>query len=141
MFAFFLACEGTPVDSPYLPACCQGIPQRVRQRPDPAQWREDEFMSFREAASLFWPDGPIKPASLRTAQRDGQLAVARIAGKVLTTRSAIEAMVKEALRASPGVRRAKAAPRLTRPSGRSEIRAQIEALVAPNAADLTPKRK
>ena len=43
-----------------------GAPPRVLKRPDPADWREDEFLSLREAAALFWPDGPIKAASAKT---------------------------------------------------------------------------
>ena len=68
------------------------IPLRVVQRPDPQQWTDDELMNLPEAAALFWPDGPLTVASLRTAIRDEQLAVAVIAGKFLTTKAAITAM-------------------------------------------------
>jgi hypothetical protein len=46
-------------------------------------------MTLPEAASLFWPEGPLTTTSLRTAVRDRVLAVAEIAGKLLTTKSAI----------------------------------------------------
>jgi hypothetical protein len=64
-------------------------PLRIRQRPSPGEWSEDELMSLPEAASLFWPDGPLTTTSLRTAVRDGLLDVALIAGKLLTTKSAV----------------------------------------------------
>lgn len=65
---------------------------RIAARPDPQSWDDDELMSLAEAAALFWPAGPLTLASLRTAVRDGQLAVARIAGKFLTSKSAIRDM-------------------------------------------------
>jgi hypothetical protein len=111
----------------------EALPPRVAGRPDPAQWGEDELMSLTEAAHLFWPQGPIRPASLRTAQRDGQLAVARIAGKVLTTRGAVEAMIKNTLRATARPTRSRTRSSAAPASGRSELRAKIEALVAPKA--------
>jgi hypothetical protein len=59
---------------------------RVRQRPDPESWGLDEMLTLPEAALLHWPQGPLTVTSLRTAVRDGQLAVAVIAGKHFTTR-------------------------------------------------------
>jgi len=49
-------------------------------------------MSLSEAASLFWPEGPLTTASLRTAVDAGQLDVAIIARKFLTSKSAIQRM-------------------------------------------------
>jgi hypothetical protein len=60
--------------------------RRVRQRPDPESWGLDELLTIPEAALLHWPQGPLTVTSLRTAIRDGQLAVAVIAGKFFTTR-------------------------------------------------------
>jgi hypothetical protein len=54
-------------------------------------------MTLSEAAALFWPAGPLSTASLRTAHRNGQLAVAVIARKFLTTKAAVEAMARENL--------------------------------------------
>ena len=71
---------------------------RVTTRPDPSQWRDDELMTLTEAAALFWPAGPLSTASLRTAHRNGQLAVAVIARKFLTTKAAVEAMARQNLR-------------------------------------------
>jgi hypothetical protein len=67
-------------------------PERVRARPDPGQWGDDELMSLGEAAALFWPDGPLTTTSLRTAVRDRRLDVAEIAGKILTNKLAIGRM-------------------------------------------------
>ncbi len=114
------------------------LPPRVAARPDPAQWRLDEFLTLFEAATLFWPDGPIKTASLRTAQRDGQLAVARVAGKVLTTRGAVEEMIRAALLTAPRAPRPKAerrAPAAKHPD--EKLRAEIEALVSPARTNRT----
>jgi hypothetical protein len=72
-------------------------PTRVKARPDPLQWRDDELLTLDEAAALFWPAGPLSTASLRTAHRNGQLAVAIIARKFLTTKAAVEAMARESL--------------------------------------------
>lgn len=74
------------------------LPDRVRLRPDPAQWGPDELMSLAEAAALFWPAGPLRTSSLRVAHRNGQLSVAVIARRHLTTRASIEAMALDNLR-------------------------------------------
>lgn len=66
--------------------------RRVEQRPDPAAWGSDELLTLPEAAALFWPHGPLTVATLRTAHCDGQLAVAEIAGKFFTTKTALEKM-------------------------------------------------
>ena len=68
------------------------IPERVKLRPDPDQWGSDELMTLQEAASLFWPRGPLTTTSLRTAVRDRTLDVAEIAGKLLTNKEAIVRM-------------------------------------------------
>ena len=65
---------------------------RVRERPDPDSWGEDELVTLAEAAELYWPQGPLCTASLRTAARDGQLAIAAIAGKFMTTKRALKEM-------------------------------------------------
>ncbi len=69
-----------------------GVPARVKARPDPAQWTQTELMTLCEAAHLFWPDGPLTTTSLRTAVRDRSLDVAEVAGKILTSKTAIERM-------------------------------------------------
>lgn len=55
-------------------------------------WSIDELMTLSEASLLFWPDGPLTVTSLRTAVRHGQLDIVEIAGKLLTTKSAIQRM-------------------------------------------------
>jgi hypothetical protein len=47
-------------------------------------------MRLEEAVRLFWPHGPLTAKSLRTAVRDGRLAIAVIAGKHFTCRQAID---------------------------------------------------
>lgn len=68
------------------------LPLRVEKRPSPDQWGRDELMTLEEAAHLLWPDGPLTATSLRTAVRDRQLDVVRIAGKILTCKAALERM-------------------------------------------------
>lgn len=73
-------------------------PRRVKARPDPAQWGDDELMTFAEAAALLWPQGPLTASSLRTAYRSGQLEVTVIARKLLVTKAAIKTMTEAASR-------------------------------------------
>lgn len=73
-------------------------PRRVAVRPDPAQWDDDELLTFVEAAALLWPDGPLTASSLRTAYRAGALEVTVIARKLLTTKRALAAMAAAARR-------------------------------------------
>jgi hypothetical protein len=74
----------------------------VAVRPDPAQWADDELMTFAEAAALLWPNGPLTASSLRTAYRAGQLEVTVIARKLLVTKAAIRAMTEAATRRAQG---------------------------------------
>jgi hypothetical protein len=69
-------------------------PARVASRPLPSQWAPDELLTLPEAAALFWPEGPITVRTLRSAERDGALAVTWIAGKPFTTPEAIRGMTK-----------------------------------------------
>ena len=65
---------------------------RVRERPDPASWGMDELLTLAETVELHWPRGPITVPTLRTAIRDGQLAVCTVAGKFFLTRRCVLAM-------------------------------------------------
>ncbi|MGU3362785.1 hypothetical protein ACLBWX_20880 [Methylobacterium sp. M6A4_1b] len=67
-------------------------PQRVADRPRSEEWNDDELLTLPEAAALFWPDGPITTNTLRTAGRDGALAITKVAGKFFTTPTAIRRM-------------------------------------------------
>jgi hypothetical protein len=67
-------------------------PARVKRRPDPQAWGEDELLALHEAVALIWPAGPVTVSSLRTAIAKGELAYARIAGRIYTTRAALAAM-------------------------------------------------
>ncbi|EKS34516.1 hypothetical protein [Afipia broomeae] len=67
-------------------------PDRVRTRPDPAQWHEDELLTLGEAAALYWPDGPLTETTLRTAARDGRLPISQIAGKFFVTKAALRCL-------------------------------------------------
>ena len=73
-------------------------PRRIAARPDPAQWTDDELLTFGEAAALMWPDGPLTASSLRTAYRAGDLEVTMIARKLLTTKAALRAMTQASRR-------------------------------------------
>lgn len=61
---------------------------RVEARPDRRSWDMDELMSLQEAVDLHWPgpEGLLSVSTLRTAIRDGRLAVCEIAGKYFLTR-------------------------------------------------------
>jgi hypothetical protein len=51
-------------------------------------------MTLAEAAAVFFPDGqPLTLRSLRTAAGTGALAIAKVAGKSLTTPGAVRAML------------------------------------------------
>jgi hypothetical protein len=69
-------------------------PERVARRPDPAEWSADELLALHEAIALLWPAGPLTVSSLRTAIARGDLACARIAGRIYTTRAALAAMTE-----------------------------------------------
>ena len=84
-------------------------PPRIEARPHPTAWGRDELLTLEEAALLYWPSGPITARTLRTAVRDGDLAVARIAGKLFTSREALETMTK--CRPNRGAARPPAEPR------------------------------
>lgn len=77
------------------------IPLRVLQRPDASLWSPTEMMSLAEAAALFFPEGLLTTASLRTAVRDQRLFVAEVAGKILTNRLAVERMCACGPRSGP----------------------------------------
>lgn len=77
---------------------------RVLHRPSPDEWSDDELMTLFEAAALFWPEGPLTVTSLRTAVRDEKLAVAEIAGKLLTTKASIMTMSTCSIRRSEELR-------------------------------------
>ncbi|WP_185983012.1 hypothetical protein [Aureimonas mangrovi] len=65
---------------------------RARARPDPAEWHDDELMTLFEAVGVFWPEGPLTVASLRTEIRNGSLTAERIAGKDLVTPRSLKEM-------------------------------------------------
>lgn len=68
------------------------VPPRIADRPHVEEWTDDELLTLPEAAALFWPAGPITTNTLRTATRDGTLAITRVAGKFFTTPMAIRRM-------------------------------------------------
>jgi hypothetical protein len=93
---------------------------RVVRRPSPDDWSDDELMTLFEAAALFWPEGPLTVTSLRTAVRDEKLAVAEIAGKLLTTKTAIVEMSTCSIRRDEELR--ESAPAKKRPGSVREMR-------------------
>ncbi|WP_210161788.1 hypothetical protein [Methylobacterium nodulans] len=58
-------------------------------------------MTLAEAVAVFFPHGPMTLSSLRTAYRNGDLAVRHVAGKMLTTPRAIREMTKPCRAAKP----------------------------------------
>lgn len=66
------------------------IPERIARRPEARQWSPDELLTLPEAIALLWAKGPVTVSTLRTAIRHGDLGHARIAGKIFTTRTALE---------------------------------------------------
>ncbi len=60
------------------------------------------MLTLPEAAALFWPAGPISTNTLRTAARDGTLAITKVAGKFFTTPLAIRRMGQDQAGKTPG---------------------------------------
>lgn len=67
-------------------------PARIAAKPDPDDWDDDDLLTIPEAAALMWPSGPITAATLRTAAKQGSLAIVEIAGKHFVTKAALRAM-------------------------------------------------
>ncbi|MCP1538195.1 hypothetical protein J2W79_003252 [Methylorubrum extorquens] len=92
-----LACASQPAER------STRVPPRIADRPGPEEWTDDELLTLPEAAALFWPAGPITTNTLRTAGRDGSLAITKVAGKFFTTPMAIRRMgLDEADAVKPG---------------------------------------
>ncbi|WP_167367686.1 hypothetical protein [Methylobacterium pseudosasicola] len=68
------------------------IPPRIADRPQVDEWSGDELLTLPEAASLFWPAGPITTNILRIAVRDGTLTTTKVAGQHFVTLAAIRRM-------------------------------------------------
>ena len=65
---------------------------RLKARPDPGSWADDELVSLSEAVALFMPHGPLTAAALRTAYRRGELAAREVRGRIFTTRRDLDAL-------------------------------------------------
>jgi hypothetical protein len=104
------SCAGTAVQTgrraagaPH-PASCQPVPdepigkrrretpERVKRRPLPGLWSKDELLLLHEAVALMWPDGPVTVSKLRNAIAKNELGHVRIAGRIYTSRGALEAL-------------------------------------------------
>lgn len=68
------------------------VPERIRMKPRPEVWGEDELLSLTEAVALYWPDGPISVCSLRHMIHAGQLKVSVIGRRHLVTPRALRAL-------------------------------------------------
>lgn len=101
---------------------------RIRNRPRPEEWADDETLTLAEAAALFFPEGPLTVSSLRTAARAGRLAIAKVAGKDLTSPRAVKALVKPCLAEKPNRPASGSAP--TTEAGSSSIEAGKSAQAA-----------
>jgi hypothetical protein len=82
---------------------------RVFSRPEPEKWAADELMTLAEAAALFWPDGPVTVPTLRTLVRKGQLRIAIVGRRHMTSRRAVEEMQVAEVRRHPAADRIPAA--------------------------------
>jgi hypothetical protein len=74
---------------------------RVRARPRPEDWTDDETMTLIEAVGVFFPDGPLTLSSLRTAIDARKLDIVTVAGKHLTTPRAVRKLVTPCPAAKP----------------------------------------
>jgi hypothetical protein len=111
---------------------------RTRLRPDPEQWLPDETMTLVEAVAVFFPQGPLTLSSLRTAIACGGLAIARVAGKDLTTPAAIRKLVTPCRAAKPSRRDSGTAPM---PTPGSSSTGNGKSAQAAAAKTLTERRK
>lgn len=73
---------------------------RLRVRPDPGSWADDELVTLSEAVALFMPHGPLTAASLRIAYHRGELAACEVRGRIFTTRRNLDAMMAPRLLAT-----------------------------------------
>lgn len=71
---------------------CAARANRATGRPRPEEWADNELMTLMEAAAVFWPNGPLTIASLRTEIRAGRLTAEFIAGKLFVTPAALRDM-------------------------------------------------
>jgi hypothetical protein len=111
---------------------------RVKARPNPNDWGDDDCMTLIEAVSVFFPHGPLTLSSFRTEIAAGRLEVARVAGKDLTTPRAIRKMVTPSRAVKPSHRDSGTAPTLT--PGSSSIESGKSAQAAA-AKTLTARRR
>jgi hypothetical protein len=65
---------------------------RVRRRPDPADWDDEDPLTLDEAVAVFFPDGPLTVSSLRTEIRKGNLRAAKVAGRFFVTPAALRSL-------------------------------------------------
>lgn len=70
---------------------------RVKERPGPDQWDEDEPVTLAEGAALF-TYGLINERGLRTAIDNGELEFSKPLGRIYTTKRAIRALFRTAIK-------------------------------------------
>ena len=66
--------------------------ERVLERPQPEAWSDDEPMSLMEAAAVL-TRGALSVNGLRTAVKNKELRVRRVAGKIFTTKREVLRML------------------------------------------------
>ena len=81
---------------------------RLTDRPDVADWQDDELVTLAEAAALFFPRGPMTANALRIAFHRGELAGAVVCGRIFTTPRGVGDL--STVRLGPGRPRATDAP-------------------------------
>lgn len=87
--------------------------RRVFDRPNPADWADDELLSLAEAAALLFPNGPLTERKLRTAADKRRLAIANINGNIFTTKSAVRDLCRCSV---PSATLAEAKTNITKPT-------------------------
>ncbi|MGY4617659.1 hypothetical protein ACVWZ4_002886 [Bradyrhizobium sp. USDA 4472] len=104
------------VDEPSPPS--DAVPERVRLRPLLSDWSEHELITLPEVVYLFWPGpgAPVTLTTIRTAVRDGDLDIVRIAGKFFTTKAAVIRMTTPRPHPAPSATPPEATPAEAPPS-------------------------
>ena len=92
---------------------------RVQRRPNPADWPDDEPMTLKEIIAVFYPDGPLTVASLRSSIAAGRLTPSFVAGKHFIT----PAQLRELFRPQPCPDAPKVRASTSAPAGSIPVRA------------------
>jgi hypothetical protein len=111
--------------------------ERLKLKPAPGDWGDDELVSLAEAAALYFPYGPMTANALRIAFRRGELAATEMCGKLYTTPRHVRAMM------TPHVRQPEVTVAESEPEQLVEARSKIllPAALARRAAAARKRRR